>query len=268
MRYDSAACSGNPPTHAAARSRTSLPPLLRASPKGSSRKATPKPRGWLLAVLAWGLSALAPGCDVRTSIGSTCANGKCARAVECNQSQQQFPDGCSKSTHMCHRAAVEPDPQVCGSCMQTLDRLHIGAAIAPCACTFCAVQLRGCFESADYEPNGDPQRDADCRKIVECGWANDCAGSDCYCGFNVDRDTCLRDANAGHARGPCAELIEALVECDPDTPKGTCIFANQQTLGAVLNRATDIALCVTGDPLLPSHTIEPQCPLPPRDASL
>jgi hypothetical protein len=206
------------------------------------------------------LLALAFGCQVRTSLGSTCPGESCPpQQMICEHAEQQFPDGCDERTRTCHRAEVPPDDQACDTCMQTLERLNIGAAIAPCGCHYCAVQLRACFESADYEPAGDADRDEDCRKIVECGWAYECEGSDCYCGYGVDRDTCLRDANDGGAKGPCAALIDTLIPCEPGTPQGTCIFANQQTGGSVLNRATDVALCVTGDPLLPSRTLEPRC---------
>jgi hypothetical protein len=218
-----------------------------------------KRRLWRCAQLI--VAVLACACAVPTSLGNACPGGVCPDTASCQGSSQQYPDNCSRKGRTCHRAPVPADEAACQSCMGTLSRLNIGADVGPCACTYCAVQLRSCFESAEFEPEGDARRDADCRKIVECGWANDCAGSDCYCGHGVDRDTCLRQGNAGEAAGPCAALIEALVECDPDTPKGTCIFANQQTGGSVLQRGTDVALCVTGDPLLPTELIQPKCPL-------
>ncbi|HMI91282.1 MAG TPA: hypothetical protein VK509_07960 [Polyangiales bacterium] len=220
-----------------------------------------QPGRWTQLVLA----VLACGCEVPTSIGNACPGGVCADTDNCGIASQQFPDNCNRKARTCHQAEVPPDVTACDSCMGTLARLNIGADVGPCACTYCAVQLRGCFESAEYELHGDSRRDADCRKIVECGWANDCASSDCYCGHGVDRDTCLREANAGNAAGPCAALIEALVECEPDVPLGTCIFANQQTGDSVLQRATEVGLCVTGDPLLPTELIEAKCPLVPAD---
>jgi hypothetical protein len=209
------------------------------------------------------LLALACSCDVATSIGNACPGGVCREPPDCSGADQQFPDGCDGKGRTCHLADVPDDEAVCGSCMSVLDELNIGAAVGPCACTYCAVQLRSCFESAIYEPTGDAQRDADCLKVIECGWANDCAGSECYCGAGVERDTCLREANEGNAQGPCAELIEAVVECDPEKPIGSCIFANQQTGGTVLNRAADVSLCVRGDPHQLMEIIEPKCPFPP-----
>jgi hypothetical protein len=214
-------------------------------------------RSLLIALLAGGLAA----CSVTTDVGATCSSGACASvAALCQDSQQQLPEfGCSGRN--CNRVDLPPDEQACGECDQLLEDRKIGSPIGPCACAHCATQLWACFASAGREPNGDAQRDRDCQAIVECGWASDCAGSDCYCGIGVDRDTSLREANAGHPGGPCAGVIEAAVQCEPDVPRGDCLFAQQLTTGSVLNRATEVAKCVTGDPILQGAVIVPMCPI-------
>jgi hypothetical protein len=125
--------------------------------------------------------------------------------------------------------------------------------------TYCALQLTACFASAETEPDGDRERDMLCRAIVECGWAAGCRGSECYCGEGVNRDTCLKNANEGRAQGKCAELIQQAAGCKRNEPPGSCVFARQFTPDGVLERATDLAKCVSGDPHLPSFTIEPMC---------
>ena len=179
---------------------------------------------------------------------------------DCSGAKEQFPESCSQQTRQCHGTTVKNDKAVCDSCYDMLDRLNIGSPIAPCACTYCALQLSACFESAKREPDaGDSFRDQRCQAIVECGWAAGCAGSDCYCGTGVDRDTCLKNANAGHAGGPCAGVIEAAAMCDRDAQPGECVFRNQLMADSVTDRATDVAKCVTGDPVLQGPVIEPKC---------
>jgi hypothetical protein len=206
------------------------------------------------------LCALAsPGCAPTTVVGSTCAEDSCPELPSCSESVQQFPERCDKDAGICHDVTVATDEVVCESCYDMVERLKVGSPLAPCACTYCGLQLTACFASAQTEPNGDPRRDQLCQAIVECGWAAGCAGSDCYCGTDVDRDTCLKDANDGRSRGPCAGVIQAAAMCEPSELPGTCVFSRQLTPNSLLDRATDVAKCVSGDPLLQGPVIEPKC---------
>jgi hypothetical protein len=217
--------------------------------------------------LSLSLSLIALGgvlcaCNVSTDVGATCTSGECATiSALCEDSEQQLPEfGCSGRN--CNRVDLPPDPQACGECNQMLAQHKVGSPIGPCACAHCATQLSACFASQDRElDGGDPQRDQACQAIVECGWASGCSGSDCYCGVGVDRNTCLQQGNEGHPAGPCAGVIEAAVTCDPGVPRGDCLFAEQLTVGSVLNRATEVAKCVTGDPILQGAVIKPMCPV-------
>jgi hypothetical protein len=104
------------------------------------------------------------------------------------------------------------------------------------------------------------ERDQLCKAMVECGWAAGCGGSDCYCGEGVNRDVCLKDANEGRPlKGPCAEVIQAAAKCPADKPRGACVLGEQLTPGSAHDRATEVAKCVSGDPLLQGTVIEPKC---------
>ena len=165
---------------------------------------------------------------------------------------------------MCNGTPIASDDEfACVECTVRNKDLHVDPSpLASCACAHCAVQVAGCFVSALYEPDGDSRRDAACRKIVECGWASRCAGSDCYCGDGVGGETCLTMANAGNAKGPCAGLIERVSGCAGASLPGNCVLLQQQTPNSVLARATAVALCVTGDPLFkPDLQQEAMCPL-------
>lgn len=140
-----------------------------------------------------------------------------------------------------------------------LDELEIGSPLGPCACTYCGLQLKACFESAETEPNGKSKRDRLCRGIVECAWSTGCTGSDCYCGKDVDRDTCLKNANEGLLLGPCATVIQNAADCSPELLPGNCVFGIQLLKDSVLDRATEVAKCVSGDRLLQGDVIVPKC---------
>ena len=84
----------------------------------------------------------------RRQVGSTCAGEGCPDLPDCSGAKEQFPESCSQQTRQCHGTTVKSDKAVCDSCYDMLDRLNIGSPIAPCACTYCALQLSACFESA------------------------------------------------------------------------------------------------------------------------
>ena len=47
--------------------------------------------------------------------------------------------------------------------------------------------------------------------------------------------------------------------CDRDAQPGECVFRNQLMADTVIDRATDVAKCVTGDPVLQGPVIQPKC---------
>jgi hypothetical protein len=202
---------------------------------------------------------MSSACDRRAVLASTCNGGTCPKLPGCDAAQQQFPETCDQDAGLCHGVLVESDEVICDRCYDLLDRRNIGSPLGPCACTYCGLQLTACFASAETELDGDPTRDRHCQAIVECAWSVGCAGSDCYCGVGVDRDTCLKNANEGKAGGPCAPLIEAAVECESDAFPGACVLSFQVRRDTVLHRVSELAECVSGDPLMQASIIEPKC---------
>ncbi len=215
-----------------------------------------------LPLLVFGLVA----CEQKTQVGSNCPEAGCPKPVSCNQASQQLPEGCTADdagTRICNGAMFGDDRSACEKCKATDVLLQVDPTpIATCACAHCAAQVAACFDSASTEPDGDVDRDSACRAIVECGWAFQCAGSDCYCGEGVGRQTCLEEANTHLPKGACADLITRLSHCGTSDKPGYCVLNQQQTAGSLLARATAVAVCVTGDPLLPEHPDRPpMCPL-------
>lgn len=197
---------------------------------------------------------------IRTAVvGSTCSGDGCPKVEECNVAEQQLPESCDRDAGTCPNVVVERDDVACDGCYEMIDRLAVGSPVARCGCTYCAVQLTACFASADTEEDGDPERDQLCQAMVECGWAAGCAGSDCYCGEGVDRDTCLKNANEGRFLGACAAVIQNAANCPEDEPAGNCVLGRQLMPGTAHDRATDVAKCVSGDPLLQGPVIEAKC---------
>lgn len=198
-------------------------------------------------------------CVRKAVVGSTCAGGDCPPVPACDEAEQQLPESCDRDAGTCPNVVVERDDDACDACYAMIDRLDVGSPVARCGCTYCAVQLTACFASAETEPDGDPERDQLCQAMVECGWAAGCAGSDCYCGEGVDRDTCLKNANEGRFLGACAAVIQSAAQCPEDEPAGNCVLGRQLMPGSAHDRATEVAKCVSGDPLLQGFVIEPKC---------
>jgi hypothetical protein len=203
---------------------------------------------------------LAGGCNHLTKIGSDCTTENCVEPPSCSQAQQQLPETCEPETRVCNGATIPADELACDACKASNTKLNIpNTPFVACACAHCAAQLAACFQSADLEDGGDPDRDTLCQAIVQCGWAKGCIGSECYCGAGVDRVTCLQDAQAGHPRGPCAGTIAVGSGCDKTDNVADCVLKQQFTPGSLLARTTAVAQCLTGDPLVPDKKLEPQC---------
>jgi len=202
--------------------------------------------------------ALSSACIRTAVVGSTCEGEGCPKDLECSASEQQLPESCDRDAGVCGDAAIESEV-ACDACFEMIDQHNVGSPVARCGCTYCAVQLTACFASAETEPDGDLERDQLCQAMVECGWAAGCAGSNCYCGEGVDRDTCLKNANEDLFLGACAAVIQAAAECPEGEPAGNCVLAQQLMPGSAHDRATEVAKCVSGDPLLQGSVIEPKC---------
>lgn len=212
-----------------------------------------KPRAFALAAGCW-----LAGCSVTTVLGSDCPNGICKQPPSCAEAEQHLSATCDAETRTCEGVVIAADEEACMQCTATNERLHIAnRAIVQCACAHCAAQLAACLDSATPDDKTSVDRDNWCRLIVECGWGNKCAGSDCYCGIGVDRVECQRAGNAGQASGPCASLIAQAAGCLNDPDQYECVLHNRLAVGSALYRATDVGLCVTGDPLLKGP--EPAC---------
>ena len=197
-------------------------------------------------------------CGETTVVASTCEGTACAELPDCRGALQQYPDLCSKDAGAgsCYGATLPSDNVICESCYDLLERRDIESPLGPCACTYCGVQMMACIASTETgEPDPDPMRDDLCQQIVECAWANGCVGSDCYCGQGVGRDACLKNANEGRLLGPCATLIQNSARCGPTELAGNCVGAEQARWNSVIARATDVARCVSGDPILQADPI-------------
>jgi hypothetical protein len=198
-------------------------------------------------------------CIRKAVVGSTCDGEGCPVLPECSEAVQQLPESCDRDAGTCSDFVVERDDVACDACYDMIDRLNVGSPVASCGCTYCAVQLTACFNSAETEENGDPERDQLCQAMVECGWAAGCAGSDCYCGEGVDRDTCLKNANEERFLGACAAVIQSAATCAEGELPGNCVLGHQLRANTAHARATEVAKCVSGDPLLQGLVIEPKC---------
>lgn len=208
------------------------------------------------------LSLLASSsCDETTVIGSTCEGQACPELPDCVASVQQYPYSCDKASRMCLGVEVSPDNILCESCYNMLDRLNVDSPLGPCACTYCGVQLTACFASAETEEDGDPDRDDVCQAIVQCAWFHGCVGSDCYCGAGVGREECLKNDAEGRPQGPCASLIRDAFVCEPNEARASCLLRNQVRSEMVIWRASEVAKCVSGDPLLQGEQIVADGPL-------
>jgi hypothetical protein len=205
---------------------------------------------------------LVSACNTLTNIGSDCPKGGCA-SLKCDAARQQLPPSCDANAQSCSGVTITDDVAACTAC--ALNNIRVGVKntpIAACACQHCAVQLAACFGSGELDDGGDADEYSLCQAIVQCGWAAHCSGGECYCGVGVDRVTCLQDAAAGHPGGPCANVISTASGCADKENVADCVLSQQLRQGTLLNRATDLAQCVTGDPLLATNpNITPQCPM-------
>jgi hypothetical protein len=203
---------------------------------------------------------LLSACNTLTNIGSDCPPAGCAEALTCGAAKQQLPTTCDANAQSCNGVPTD-DVAACTACGLNNTRVRVkNTPIAACACQHCAMQLAACFGSGEPDDGGDASEYRFCQAIVQCGWAKHCSGGECYCGVGVDRVTCLQDAEAGHPMGPCADVIAAASNCAGKDNVADCVLSQQLTQGTVLYRATDLAQCVTGDPLLENPAIMAQCP--------
>jgi hypothetical protein len=204
---------------------------------------------------------LSSACVRKTLVASTCTEKACADVPECSAAEQQLPETCDDDAGSCFDIEVQSDELACEACYDIIDRKNVESPVAKCGCTYCALQLTACFASAETEAGGgDAERDRLCQAMVECGWALGCAGSDCYCGKGVSRDTCLRDANEGRPlEGACAGVIQSAAKCPEGSAAGACTLGRQLMFDSAHYRATEVAKCVSGDPLLQGLVIEPKC---------
>jgi hypothetical protein len=213
------------------------------------------------ASLLWSCWVLVSACNSVTSIGSDCPPAGCPQSVECGAARQQLPTSCDRTAQSCSGLPIDDDVAACTACGLNNMRVRVeNTAIAQCACQHCAVQLAACFGSSELDDAGDTSESTKCQVMVQCGWAAHCSGSECYCGVGVDRVACLQAAAAGHPAGPCANVIAAASGCADAENVGDCVLSQQLRPGTLLYRATELAQCVTGDPLLPNADITAQCP--------
>jgi hypothetical protein len=153
---------------------------------------------------------------------------------------------------MCNGAEIPSDREVCEACALTNEAL--GLANVPrlqCACTYCAVPLAACRESASLEPDGNIHRDNRCRAIVSCALGARCSGSECYCGKDVDLATCLSQSPVG----PCRQAIADAANCPVED--FNCILNEQSITGTAIHRAFQLSQCM-GNPVF---DIPDLCPL-------
>jgi hypothetical protein len=131
-------------------------------------------------------------------------------------------DGGSNCDEQCG-FLVPPDQLQCREAFT-----DVSAACQDCSCTTCAAVTNDCFDS------GDAARDADCAEIVRCGIDNDCLGSQCYCGLDVDPDAACIVSD-----GPCADLLDRAA----GTPGALSVYGQQSDPNTAIGRASAVSRC-------------------------
>ena len=191
----------------------------------------------------------------------------CMPPIMCSAAKQELPVDCRNATRTCSGGIViAPDQRACSECGLTNERLGVkNTPIAACACAHCAAQIAACFDSAKTDPDGGA-RDALCQSDR---------------GMWLGEPMCRRRMLLRRRRRPCHLLAgrkqwasaRAVRQDDrrrrthagrntmTSASIGDCVLGNQLTDDSILARATAVAQCVTGDPLLRNGAIEAQCPL-------
>jgi hypothetical protein len=165
-----------------------------------------------ITAIAQGDGCCTPGANANTDsdCGPVCGNGIREASEEC--------DGVVGCDTQC-KSSLTPEQR---SCVETYNYANAGDACDICMCTNCREQFIACYGSSDQT------RNADCAKLVSCGYQNRCLGRICYCGTAATSSDgyCLTGAN-----GPCKQVIEqvtnatsvwviAAQEGDPNTALG------------------------------------------------
>jgi len=176
-----------------------------------------------LVVVSWVLaSALAVGCasDSNKSGGNTPAPSGAAGFTGA-AGTLGAPSGAAGSV-----ASTGGDP----ACMSAFTAQGQSADCAACACTMCAAEVSALSVSAEFQQKA--------QAVVDCGRANCCAGTACYCG------TDLAGCVTGTPSGPCVAQIEAAAGAmGAAGVTGPCADSTN-ACGA----ASALGLCLTGDP--------------------
>jgi hypothetical protein len=122
-----------------------------------------------------------------------------------------------------------------------LELLGQSDACGQCVCNQCEELVTSALGGANA---------AEARAVLDCGVANCCVGTDCYCGTGVDLITCYVSQT-----GPCISQIEmAAGTTDPFTINSACTGT-----GSACGRARALAACIQGDPNTATAAMCPEC---------
>jgi hypothetical protein len=179
-----------------------------------------------------------------SACGSSDGTGSATSAISCSAAAQKLPAApICDANRVCRGQPVPSDQEACNQCGQAAQQLGMKIdSLTNCACNHCAVQLGACFQSATRETNGDPNRDTQCRTVVECALSTGCAGTDCYCGKGVVLADCLQKP----AQGPCAQQIATAAGCASVTD-AVCVATAQANADSAVGRAFAVGQCTTGE---------------------
>lgn len=98
-------------------------------------------------------------------------------------------------------------------------------ACSQCICAKCASEVAVCYASPDRTKNQQ------CRQIRECAQANQCAGTECYCG---DSSRCLTEPT-----GACVEVIQRVAGTDSTLQ----IMSASNDPASPVGRANTLSMC-------------------------
>lgn len=152
---------------------------------------------------------------------ANCGNGIREANEECDGTE-----GCDSQC----KSTLTADQQ---NCFANYHYADASDACNRCMCVNCLTTFTLCYGSSDEALN------ADCAKLVSCGFANNCTGSICYCGTAAINPADPYGLCVGVPNGPCKGVIEEVV----GTPDIAAIFYTQMYLTNANGRARAVGDC-------------------------
>ena len=190
---------------------------------------------------------MSSACARRAVVASTCVDGTCPKVPGCEESEQQLPETCDQERGLCHGVPVPSDEIVCEDCYDLLDRLNVGSPLGPCACTYCGLQI----SAASRAPRPSQRRSGPRRAMPgahRVRLVKRLRGQRVLLRSGVGiGHTCLRRKRGQGARA-CSQADPSVGRVRPDDFPANLRIYDQLIRDSVIERATEVAKCVSGDP--------------------